>query len=232
MKQICITGASRGIGLGFARAYLAEGHRVYGTVRNLDGQGVKELQSSYPERFTPVKMDVSDTESVQSGVEEIGSHTDRIDLLVNNAGMAPEPNEQSVEDISEEDVRDVFNVNTLGPLRCVKAFVHLLRRAEDPKVVMIGSNVGSISAQGGGRGVPYCVSKASLNMLTKLLYFHLRDDGIATTVLHPGWVRTDMGGESAALPVEESVAAMQKVIEGLNFDSPIYQDYRGKELAY
>lgn len=232
MERVCITGVSRGIGLGFARAYLSSEHQVFGTVRDINGEAISRLKREHPQNFTPVEMDVSDRGSVRAGVQEIRNHTDRLDLLINNAGVAREPDEQSIDDISEEDVRDVFNVNVLGPLRCVQEFVPLLRKGNDAKVVMIGSNAGSISSQGGGRGVPYCVSKAGLNMLTKLLYFHLRDEGIALTALHPGWVRTDMGGGNAALSVEESVAGMQQIIEKLGFDSPLYQDYRGNELPY
>jgi NAD(P)-dependent dehydrogenase (short-subunit alcohol dehydrogenase family) len=232
MSTICITGASRGIGYGFAQAYLNGGHRVFGAVRDTSGSGVQQLQSSFPDTFTPVAMDVRDPDSVQGAVGEIEKQAGSLDLLINNAGVAPAPNEQSLTDVDEEEVMRVFDVNTVGPLRCVKAFVLLLKQGMSPKVVMISSSAGSIAGQGGGRGVPYCVSKAGLNMLTKLLYFHLRDEGIATTAIHPGWVRTDMGGSSGALSVEESVTAMQKLIDRLGFDSPIYQDYRGTEMAF
>ncbi len=232
MKTVCITGVSRGIGKGLARAYLERGDRVFGAVRDVNAPGVKELQSEFAQTFTPVNMDVSDRASVDNAAGEIARHTDAIDLLINNAGMAVTPDEKTIEDINEDDVQRVFNVNTLGPLRTVQALLQLLRKGTDPKVVMISSSAGSISGQGGGRGVPYCVSKGALNMLSKLLYFHCRDEGMAIVALHPGWVRTDMGGSGGALSVEESVQGMMKVIDQQTTESPIYVDYTGREMAW
>jgi NAD(P)-dependent dehydrogenase (short-subunit alcohol dehydrogenase family) len=232
MNTVCITGVSRGIGNGFARAYLDRGDRVFGTVRDVSAPAVKELQGQYPQTFTAVEMDVSDRASVDRAAEEIARHTEAIDLLINNAGMSVTPDEKSIEDIDEADVQRVFNVNTLGPLRALQALLPLLRKGSDAKVVMISSSAGSISGQGGGRGVPYCVSKGALNMLSKLLYFHCRDEGMAIVALHPGWVRTDMGGPGGALSVEESVAGMMNVIDHQTTESPIYVDYTGREMAW
>ncbi len=231
-QHVCITGANRGIGAGFARAYLQAGATVYGGVRSTDKAEVKELQERYPQRFFPFQIDVADTESVRAAFEGLQSSTGRIDILINNAGIAKEPNEQKLGDISEADILEVFNVNTIGPLRCVQAALPLLRGSRSSKVVFISSSAASISGQGGGRGVPYCVSKGALNMLAKLLYFHLKDEGIASAAIHPGWVQTDMGGAEASLTVDESVASMLRVIDELDFDTPNYIDYRGEVLQY
>jgi NAD(P)-dependent dehydrogenase (short-subunit alcohol dehydrogenase family) len=230
--NVCITGVNRGIGNGFARAYLEAGARVYGGVRSLYDEEVRRLSRAYPQLFLPFSIDVSQRDAVRQAFRSLRDSADRIDLLINNAGMAKEPNEKRLEDVSEEDTLEVFNVNTLGPLRCVQEALPLLRASEAAKVVFISSSAGSISGQGGGRGVPYCVSKGALNMLAKLLYFHLREEGIPSAAVHPGWVRTDMGGSGAALSVEESVKAMIQVIEGLTLESPNYIDYRGEPMAY
>ncbi len=232
MAYVCITGASRGIGLGFSRAYLARGDRVFGAVRYLESDGVHELSAQYPDNFTPVRMDVSDRESVERAGREVRRQTDVLDLLINNAGIATPPNEQRIEDISEADIRAVFEVNTLGPLRVAQELFPLLRASTNAKVVMISSNAGSIAGQGGGRGVPYCVSKAGLNMLTKLLSFHCAADGAAIVAIHPGWVATDLGGSDGALSVQESVSHMMKLIAGLTADSPLYVDYAGREMPW
>jgi NAD(P)-dependent dehydrogenase (short-subunit alcohol dehydrogenase family) len=230
--KVAVTGVSRGIGEGFARAYLEAGAQVYGGARSTDAEAVQRLQQSYPQQFRPFTVDVADRDSVRRAVRELSAVEDRIDLLINNAGTAREPNEASLDDIHEEDILEVFNTNTLGPLRCVQEFLPLLRGSSRAKVVFISSSAGSISGQGGGRGVPYCVSKGALNMLAKLLYFHLREEGIPSAAIHPGWVRTDMGGGNAHLSVEESVAAMMKTIESLNLQSPNYMDYRGEAMEY
>ncbi len=230
-KTVCITGASRGIGHGFARAYLAAGATVFAAARDTASEGVQALSRDYPETCVPVGMDVGERASVAAGAERIRASTDRLDLLINNAGMALPPTESRIEDIYENDVAGVFNVNTLGPLRVSQQLIQLLRNGHDPKVVMISSSAGSIAGQGGGRGVPYCVSKAALNMLTRLLYFHFRDDGIATVALHPGWVRTDMGG-AGAITVDDSVAGMMEVIDQLTTGSPLYVDYQGRPMEW
>ena len=205
---------------------------MYGAARNPESEGIQKLQQQFPERFTPVRMDVTDGSSIAKAAESVAGETESLDLLVNNAGMAATPDEKRIEDIDEDDVAKVFDVNTLGPLRVLKAFVPLLRKSEGAKVVMISSSAGSISGQGGGRGVPYCVSKGALNMLTKLLSFHCREDGMPIVAIHPGWVRTDMGGSGASLSVQESVASMMQVIDELTTDSPLYVDCKGREMSW
>ncbi|TVR29854.1 MAG: SDR family NAD(P)-dependent oxidoreductase, partial [Spirochaetaceae bacterium] len=180
----------------------------------------------------PVQMDVSSRESVQRAAREIGRHTDTLDLLINNAGIAMPPGEQRIEDISEADMRSLFEVNTLGPLRVSQELFGLLRASSNPKIVMISSNAGSIAGQGGGRGVPYCVSKAALNMLTRLLWFHCAAEGVAIAAIHPGWVATDMGGKEGSLSVEESVSRMMELIAALSTDSALYVDYTGKQMPW
>ncbi|MCF7950379.1 MAG: SDR family oxidoreductase [Spirochaetaceae bacterium] len=231
-QHVCITGANRGIGAGFVRAYLQAGATVYGGVRSIRTPEVEQLRERFPQRFIPFQIDVADTTSVQKAFEQLQRSADRIDILINNAGIAKEPNEQKLSDISEADILEVFNVNTIGPLRCVQAAISLLRNSQTPRVIFISSSAASISGQGGGRGVPYCVSKGALNMLAKLLYFHLKDEGITSAAIHPGWVQTDMGGSQASLTVDESVASMLQVIENLDYNSPNYIDYRGEALQY
>ncbi len=232
MAIVCITGASRGIGYAFARAYLEEGHTVVAAVRNPDCEGARGLAAEYPEQAHIVAMDVADDDSVEQAAREIEAHVSAIDILINNAGLAKEPDESRLEDISPGDIQELFNVNTLGPLRVTQRLFPLIRNGTDPKVIMISSSVGSIASQRGGRGVPYCVSKAALNMLTKLLTFHCRPEGVAIAALHPGWVRTEMGGFNATLSVEESVAGMMQLIATLSNDSPVYMDYQGNEMLW
>lgn len=232
MANVCVTGASRGIGHGFARAYLDNGDTVLAAVRNPESEGAKALATEYPDRCIPVRLDVSDPGSVERAAVEMEARLDALDLLINNAGVARPPEEQRIDDIRADDVNEVFGVNTLGPLRVSQRLFPLLRRSERAKLIMISSNAGSIASQGGGRGVPYCVSKAALNMLTKLLSFHCRPEGVAIAALHPGWVRTDMAGPGGTLSVEESVSSMMKVIARLGTDGPVYMDYRGNEMPW
>ena len=230
MATVCITGASRGIGNGFARAYLEHGHTVIAAGRDPDTDTARALASEYPDRAHIVAMDVADDDSVEQARRRIEETVDAVDVLINNAGIAKAPDERAIEDIDTRDMQEVFNVNTLGPVRVTRALFPLLRKSAAPKVIMMSSSAGSIAGQGGGRGVPYCVSKAALNMLTKLLTFYCKPEGVLIAALHPGWVRTELAGSGAPLTVEESVASMMELISRLSAASPVYMDYRGNEM--
>ncbi|MFO8064187.1 MAG: SDR family oxidoreductase [Spirochaetota bacterium] len=232
MKRVCITGVSRGIGLGFATYYLAQGWDVYGSVRNPDNDALKKLAKKYKERFTVFSMDVSDYDSVRRGAAEVRELTDHIDLLINNAGINAGPNAPSIREIDHRNMKAAFDVNVMGPLYMVQEFLPLLEAGDDSKIAMISSSAGSIGETTGGRMVPYCVSKSALNMLTKLLYFRLSELKIPIVALHPGWVKTDMGGENARLTVDESVKGMASVLDSLGLKSPLYQSYTGEPLPW
>lgn len=232
MSSVCITGISRGIGLGFAEHYLKNGWYVYGSLRNPANEAVQKLARKYEERLTVFTMDVSDYESVRRGAAEVRERTDHIDLLINSAGINAGPNAPTIAEISHEKMHAAFDVNVMGPLYCVQEFLPLLERSDGAKVVMISSNAGSLGETAGGRMVPYCVSKSALNMLTKLLHFRLRDLDIPIVALHPGWVRTDMGGSNGLVSVKDSVEGMAEVIGSQSADSPLYRDYRGEPLPW
>lgn len=232
MSNVCITGVSRGIGLGFAEHYLKAGWDVYGSLRNPDNEAVKKLAKRYKERFTVFTMDVADYQSVRRGAAEVRERTDHIDLLINNAGINAGPNAATVGEISHEKMHAAFDVNVMGPLYCVQEFLPLLEASDAAQVVMISSTAGSIGETGGGRMVPYCVSKSALNMLTKLLHFRLQESDISIVALHPGWVRTDMGGSNARLTVGDAVAGMAEVIAERQPGGPLFLDYRGEPVPW
>ena len=232
MSRVCITGVSRGIGLEFAKYYLSRGWDVYGSVRNPDNDAVKKLAKKYKENFTVFSMDVSDYDSVRRGAAEVRELTDHIDLLINNAGINAGPNAPTIREIDHGKMKAAFDVNVMGPLYTVQEFLPLLEAGDDSKVAMISSSAGSIGETTGGRMVPYCVSKSALNMLTKLLYFRLSEAKIPIVALHPGWVKTDMGGENARLTPEESVKGMAAVIETLHLKGPLYQNYEGNPIPW
>ncbi len=228
---ICITGVSRGIGLAPAKEYLNRGERVIGTIRT-PTEAIRELRNEHSNQFNTVEMEVTDHESVRGGAAEIGRIVDSIDILINNAGMSPGEPGARIEDIVEEDMQKAWDVNVLGPVRCLKALHPLLQRSDGAKVVMISSTAGSMGRTGGGRGMPYCVSKAALNMTTLLLHFRLAEESIPIVAMHPGWVRTDMGGSEAALSPEESARSMVETIEAITPDGPVYIDYRGEQIPW
>jgi NAD(P)-dependent dehydrogenase (short-subunit alcohol dehydrogenase family) len=232
MDRALITGTSRGIGAALTRRYLESGWKVFGSCRDPKAAGIQELQREFDGRFAPLTFDVRDEEAIRKAARQAASVEDGLELLVNCAGIAPEEPGHGVTDVEEAQISLAFDVNVLGPLRVLKAFYPLLQKGRHSKVVMISSNVGSMGLTRGGRGIPYCLSKASLNMLTLLMYFRLKEKDIPIAALHPGWVRTDMGGPDGSLTPEESAAALTEVIEKLSLDSPVYMDYRGEELPW
>ena len=216
--RVALTGASRGLGLEFTRQWLAAGHRVFALARDPAGsQGLAELAREHPEALTTLPCDVTDDASVREAARAVGERTDGLEIVLNNAGVGGWRG--GIEDLALDEVRRVFEVNTLGPLRVARAFLPLLRRGRHPRrLVGITSLMGSIGDNRSGGAYPYRISKAALNMATVSLAHELRDDEIVAAVFHPGWVQTDMGGPGAALPVDEAVGALVDTIDDLSME--------------
>lgn len=221
---VLITGANRGIGLELARQYAAAGWRVIGTARRPDA--AQELHAIAQD---VLQLDVTDQESVDRLARDL---VDRpVDILINNAGIQP-----LMWKLGEVDVAEIarsLNVNTIGPVRVVQALLPNLRAGERRKVVNITTNLSSIAGNTDGGFYGYRESKAALNMFTRSLAAELGPEGFICIVLHPGWVRTDLGGPDAPLNVTESVTGMRRVIEGLvPADNGSFQTYSGEQMDW
>lgn len=214
-SQIVVTGASRGIGLEFTRQWLERGDRVFALARRPEkSAGLSELALRHAGALRSVECDVGDDDSVARARIEVEAGADRIDLVVNNAAVFG-PRNVSIESLALAEVRRVFEVNVLGALRVSRAFLPLLRRGRRPALVHITSLMGSIGDNVSGGYWDYRLSKAALNMAARNLAIELRKDGILSVALHPGWVRTDMGGPEAPLGVQEAVDALIRTIDAL-----------------
>ncbi len=187
-----VTGASRGIGAEIARQLAADhGFVVFAGARDPDD--VEEVDG-----IVPIELDVTDEDEIYAAQEQIGSDHGHLDALVNNAGVYGDP--IGLVDYDLDRAHEVFEVNTFGPWRLCEAFVPLLRRSSQPRIVNISSGAGQLSDMNGGRAA-YRLSKAALNALTRTLASD--EPEIKVNVMCPGWVRTDMGGPSAPRSVEE-----------------------------
>ena len=187
-----VSGASRGIGAEIAHQLASDqGFVVFAGARDPDD--VEEAEG-----IIPVELDVTDQDEVYSALELIGSDPGHLDALINNAGVYGDP--IGVVDYDLDRAHEVFEVNTFGPWRLCQAFVPLLQRSSQPRVVNVSSGAGQLSDMNGGRAA-YRLSKAALNALTRTLASDER--GIKVNSMCPGWVRTDMGGSSATRSVEE-----------------------------
>ncbi|WP_442756369.1 SDR family oxidoreductase [Methylocystis sp. JAN1] len=229
MSHWLIAGASRGIGLELARQLASRGERVTASVRSEAGRAALDAALAPAGRKGRVLVfDTRDEARIRAAA---GAVAEPIDALIANAG-AYGPQRQSALDMDFDGVLDLFNVNTLGPLRVVQAFLPLIRRGENPRVVMMSSVLGSMALEG-TFNVGYRASKAALNKITQCLADDLRPEGIAVVAMHPGWVRTDMGGPDATLSVEESVAGIIRVAESLTLSGTRrYVDFRGNEIDW
>ncbi|GAC1518914.1 MAG: SDR family oxidoreductase [Vulcanimicrobiaceae bacterium] len=223
MRTILITGANRGLGLALATRYASrDDTRVIATARDASGaHELRALATRYAPRVTILEADVADPASIERLARETSAVTASIDVLVNNAGTA-DWNEFG--DVEPARALDILRVNALGPLLVTQALRRYL--AADATVANVTSILGSIARATGTNGMAYPMSKAALNMVTKQLAGALRARRIAVLSLHPGWVRTRMGGDDATLSIDESADGMVRVIDG--FDLP----RSGSFLAY
>jgi NAD(P)-dependent dehydrogenase (short-subunit alcohol dehydrogenase family) len=239
MKNILITGGSRGIGLEFTRRYLIRGNRVFAASRTPEqSNGLKTLKNEFDDQLSIYPLDISDEDSRQRLFHRLSVEVDKLDMLINNAGIAS-GNERSRFQFGELDQDDLCRcllINSVAQLMMTEKFTPLLRNGSDPVVVNISSNSGSIAGKraGGDTGYGYSASKAALNMMTKMLSHELKGAGIIVIALHPGWVRTTMlYCENAPLEPAESIRGMIEVIDSLKMGSSgKFLDWQGNELPW
>lgn len=214
MATILITGASRGIGFQMTRQYCEDGDSVLACCRNSgSADALNELAAGSDGRITVIDMDVSDPDSIESAAKAIGDQP--IDALINNAG-ATGGGHQSFDDMDFDDWIDTFKVNTIAPFRVARAFHGNLKKAGG-KLMNVTSQLGASTWPMGGM-YPYSTSKAALNKVTQILAMDWKDDNITVAVIHPGWVRTDMGGPQADISPEESATGVRSVIASMSAD--------------
>ena len=220
MLHILVTGANRGLGLEFTCQYLERGEQVYAGCRQpAAATALRALQARYPQRLSIVTLDVADTNTIQALHQVVQSQTDRLDVLINNAGIyssggSDEPSEQ-LGKLTCEDALTVLRVNAVGPLLVAQQCLGLLKAGEHAKIINISSGYGSVSGNSGGFPYYYSASKAALNMFMRSLAADAKRWGITTVLLDPGWVRTDMGGPGAPMTPEKAARSMIRLIDSL-----------------
>jgi NAD(P)-dependent dehydrogenase (short-subunit alcohol dehydrogenase family) len=226
-----VTGANRGIGLEFVRQLLARGDEVEAAARDPGRAAeLRALGADAGGRLRVHACDVADGESVRAFARGLGEAP--VGLLVNNAAVYG-GSRQRIDDLDFDDVLRTFETNALGPLRVTVAVLPLLRRARGAKIVHLTSGMGSIADNGSGGFYAYRMSKAALNMASKSLSNDLRAAGIASVVINPGWVQTDMGGPGASTTPRDSVAAMLGRIDALTPEqNGAFLNWKGGEYPW
>ena len=201
-KTVLITGANRGIGLETARQLGQRGfHVVIGARDEASGRRAAEAITADGGRATFLPLDVSSSESIRAAAGRFAGVADRLDVLINNAGIYPDKG-LTILSLPRDRLAQTFQTNTFGALEVTQAFLPHLRRAGLGRVINVSSGYGQL--EGLSPDVPsYCLSKLALNGLTIMLAQALTGDRIAVNSMCPGWVRTDMGGPNASRSVEE-----------------------------
>ena len=198
-KIALVTGGNRGIGSAITQGLLAKGYQVIITARSLEKakQAAQKLQGN----IIPVELDISSDRSINEAFTTIKQKSDRLDVLINNAGIYPDEG-VNILTIKRELLNLTFNTNTFGAIEMTQAFLPLLQKSQDARVINVSSGYGEIN--GLSAPVPsYCLSKLALNGATIMLANALQSKGIVVNAMCPGWVQTDMGGASAPRTPEQ-----------------------------
>lgn len=229
MPTVLVTGANRGLGLEFCRQYLAAGWNVLACCR-APATALEALPPA-PGRLTVHRLDVADFAAIDAFAN--GIEGTPIDVLINNAGLYGDTRERPFGALDYARWADVLRVNTLAPVKLTEALFDNLKAGRGKLVAAVSSLMGSMTDNGSGGSLLYRSSKAALNAAMKSLSIDLRPAGIGVLILHPGWVRTDMGGCDAPTLPAESVAGMRQVIAGYTpAMSGRFVDFRGSELPW
>ena len=232
MKTTLITGANRGIGLEFSRQLAEDGWCVLACSRDLEkSDALNKLAAEYPERITLYALDVTDHGQIEKLSQTLANKP--IDLLINNAGVFPDINDRSFGQTDYDSWAHAFLVNTMAPLKMAEEFIAQITQSSRKTIVTITSKMGSVADNGRGGSYIYRSSKSAVNMVIKRIAIDLEYNDIISVLLHPGWVRTDMGGPSGLISVEQSVSGMLSVIrEVTSADSGKFIAYDGQIIPW
>lgn len=230
MKSILITGCNRGLGLGLVRSLVASTNRpenVIATCRNLE-KAKELLDIAKQHRNTHVlQLDVRNTDTFKQFAEDVECIVgdEGLNVLFNNAGYSPKSTR--IQFVKADQLAETFAVNTIGPIMLTKALIPLLKKAslsnkskpagcEKAAIINMTSILGSIALNDNGGVYAYRCSKVATNMATKSLSIDLKNDGIVVTSVHPGWVKTDMGGSNAPMSVESCCSSLVEFIRNIS----------------
>lgn len=216
-KKVLITGANRGIGLALVGEYLKRGEEVFAGCRKPDeADRLNKLAAQHGDRLHVFRLEVTRSENIAAAAQLVWSRTETLDILINNAGINPEPSaDVKLGDLQLQDCRDAIEVNALGPARITRAMLPLLEKGGRAVVANITSGVACMSAKTRPGYYAYGMSKAALNYFTRAMAAELRSRGLIVVLISPGWVKTDMGGPDAELPASQSAAGIAATIDKL-----------------
>jgi len=223
MPTTLITGANRGIGLALVREFQSKGHTVIATAR--DPASAKDLKATGAELHA---LDVSDPASLNALVAKLNGRP--LDFLINNAGLG---DRADISRLDYDRFEEILRVNTIAPIRVLDALAPNLTAGKEKVAAALSSQLGSIENTDMGFGLAYRVSKAGLNMALRAAAVTLAEQGITLLALHPGWVKTAMGGEAAPVLPADSAKGLYKVITTAGRARELrFLDWEGRTLPW
>ena len=230
MATILVTGANRGLGIEFVEQYLNDGNEVIATYRNENSSMDLIKMGNERSNLKLLQLDVSSNKSLNSFAENLGDSP--IDIFINNAGVYG-PRNSSFGNVDEENWIPAIKVNTIAPILLTQLIIKNIRSGADKKLIFVTSKMGSIDDNKGGGAYVYRSSKTALNAVVKSLSVDLENEGIVVALIHPGWVKTDMGGPNAIIDKDTSVRGMTEVISNLNISSTgNFYNYDGSIITW
>ncbi len=228
---ILITGANRGIGFELTQQYAEAGWRVIACCREPDkAQGLDGVRNDYREQVSIHRLDVTNSEPIKALATSVEDTP--IDILLNNAGIYGQ-RDDSLGNIDEDKWLETFRVNTIAPIKVMEAFIDVVAASKRKVFASITSKMGSVADNTSGGSYVYRSSKAALNAAMKSAANDVKGRGISVVVIHPGWVRTDMGGPSGLLSVEQSAKSIRELLGRVSIeDTGKFFNYDGTVIPW
>ena len=230
MINVLITGANRGLGLGFVKKYLEKNANVLCTTRDISGsKELLECKERYPNNIEIFELDLLKENGAKTLANQLNGMP--IDILINNAGVGS--SNQHFEAVSSKPWLEVLKVNLIAPLIITQSLIENVKKSSAKKIYFLSSQLGSIGDNTSGGMYIYRSSKTGLNQVVKSLSVDLKPKGITVVSLHPGWVKTDMGGPNAPVSIDKSIEGMITVIDRTDIkDTGRFLNYVGTELPW
>lgn len=233
-----VTGADRGLGFALCQGLLDRGWRVFAGQNMPDWPQLRELAELHPDALRIVPLDVRSGESARAAAQAVASQSAGVDLLINNAGVNSPTSPRPIRETQDyAEMQRMYDINALGPVRVVEAFLPLMESSALKRLCFVSSEAGSIGRAERVSWFGYTMSKAALNMATRILFNDLRRDGFTFRVYHPGWVRSYISGvknnEADLEPEEAAAPALAYFVDAqVDEDVLMLRDYQGQEWPW
>lgn len=233
-----VTGADRGLGFALCQGLLDRGWRVFAGQNMPDWPQLRELAELHPDALRIVPLDVRSVESARAAAQAVASQSAGVDLLINNAGVNSPTSPRPIRETQDyAEMQRMYDINALGPVRVVEAFLPLMESSALKRLCFVSSEAGSIGRAERVSWFGYTMSKAALNMATRILFNDLRRDGFTFRVYHPGWVRSYISGvknnEADLEPEEAAAPALAYFVDAqVDEDVLMLRDYQGQEWPW